>query len=462
MTKLRMAFQGPALASLVVLGIGVLTPSGCDDGVHRPNAQNTDTTTTSDTSAADGSAQPDTASQPDATATPDGTSAPDAAPTPDGSSTPDAPAPDVTSTPDGTVEDIATTPDAVVDAVEDTSTTPDVPVTQDTGPPPAGTLTAAHCGTATPAYAAGTGIAVSGGGTEGRVAHTLDGETWIDEVTTSMGPVDPGHTRNLIRGVGYGGGVWVAVGGYDNGYISVTCDGQTWRHDVLGTNTADYELGQIPDPYSDFLSDVAYHDGVFVAAGGAGARLTSEDHGLTWTSTGEYYGGHLRSIATGNALFVAVGHDWNGNDFGSSTTSTDGTTWTPMLETPGGAFGRVAFGGGRFVATGQSHCAWTTDGAAWTDCAHGVTGADQGSLMYMNGQFYLQFLDGNWLTSADGENWSAPQSGWLPDNVTDAGDRFIFTRWEARGYGLTFGDWQTFTYPNIGQVEWGVITLGAP
>ena len=119
---------------------------------------------------------------------------------------------------------------------------------------------------------------------------------------------------------------------------------------------------------NSFLSFVAYKDGVFAAAGGAGARLTSSDFGLTWNSTGSYYSGHLRSIAAGNGLFIAVGHDWNGNDLGANTRSSDGETWSDMDESPGGEFATIAFGDGVFVATGAQRCSRTVDGLQWNDC----------------------------------------------------------------------------------------------
>ena len=112
-----------------------------------------------------------------------------------------------------------------------------------------------------------------------------------------------------------------------------------------------------------------------VAAGGAGTRLTSTDFGLTWTPTGEYYGGHLRGIAAGNGIFVATGHSWGGDDMGATTTSTDGITWTPMLETPG-ELGGVDFGNGIFLATGGGRCAYSTDSTAWQDCNIPYTGSE--------------------------------------------------------------------------------------
>ena len=323
----------------------------------------------------------------------------------------------------------------------------------DSGSDSGATAWGAHC-PGEPAYELGTPIWVGGGGVDGRVSVTLDGETWTDATTASLGPIDVGHTRNLIRGVGYGGGTFVVVGGYDNGYVSISCDGVTWDRDVLGTNIE----GELPAPYTDFLSDVAYLDGVFVAAGGAGARLTSTDMGLTWTPTHEYESGHFRGIATGNGRFVATGHTW-GTGESMTTTSTDGMTWTPVLLQPG-ELGGVVFGDGVFVSTGGTRCATTTDGEAWTDCAlpsipDTIAGAE-----FTNGTFYVQFLDGQYATSDDGLAWSALQDGWLPDTFQYGEDRYVMARWGARGWSTTVGDWNEVSFPpeeGLSQVVFGYV-----
>ena len=190
-------------------------------------------------------------------------------------------------------------------------------------------LTARHCD-GSPAHPPGTHVVVGGSGTDGRVAATLDGERWTDQTTPSRGPSDVGHTRNLIRGVGYGGGVFVAVGGYDNAYVSTSCDGMTWRRDVLGTNVDSSPMA----PFGNFLEEVAWVNGNFVAVGGATLRLTSQDYGVTWASTGQYFDGHLRGVAVARGLAVAVGHTWGGDE-AIVTTTRDGLSWSALVRSAG-------------------------------------------------------------------------------------------------------------------------------
>lgn len=299
----------------------------------------------------------------------------------------------------------------------------------------------AHCPGEAPAFPIGTAVWVGGGGVDGRTGVTLDGLEWQDSTTVSLGPIDEGHTRNLIRGVGYGDGVFVVVGGYDNAYVSTSCDGVSWHRDVLGTNIE----GDIPPEYGSFLSDVAFDDGVFVAAGGAGSRMRSDDQGQTWQETGTYFDGHLRGIAAGDGRFVAAGHTWGGGQ-GITTTSVDGQSWTPMASSAGELWS-IAFGAGTFVAAGPQRCARSTDGESWDPCGLPPVGADITGIQFSLDRFYLQTLDGQWTSSPDGESWEPMQPGWLPDRFAWGEDRHVMVRWGARGFGLPPQRWTEVEFP---------------
>ena len=83
-------------------------------------------------------------------------------------------------------------------------------------------------------------------------------------------------------------------------------------------------------------------------------------------------------------------------------------------------------------------------------------------LFSCSGQFYVQFMQGEWVQSMDGENWTSPMSGWIPDRIAEAPDRLIVSLWPKRGYAFEFGDWQTFEYPNAGYVAWGPSPYAQP
>ena len=311
-------------------------------------------------------------------------------------------------------------------------------------------LTSLHCGN-TAAYPVGTEVFVAGGGTEGRVASSLDGESWLDETTMTRGPTDVGHTRNLIRGVGYGAGVFVAVGGYDNAYISTSCDGVSWRHDVGNTN----QEGPPQAPYDNFLESVAGLDQVLLAVGGAALRLTSSDHGVSWQSTGDYFEGHLRAVAVGNGSAVAVGHRWDG-DVGISTTTTDGQSWTPMYEHGSTGFFHVPFGNGVFVALGLTNCSTSLQGSSWVPCDIN-TASDFSDVRFMDGKFWVQLTDGTIVTSTDATSWTAATVGWLKLASVGGTERFVMVDVSSRGYSFDAANWQEFPMVGLDNLTVGTI-----
>jgi hypothetical protein len=310
-------------------------------------------------------------------------------------------------------------------------------------------LTPAHCPTANPGHAKGTVLVVGGGGIQGRTAVTLEGEKWVDVTTETNGPTIPGHTRNLIRNVGYGAGMFVAVGGYDNAYVSTSCDGVNWRQDVLGTNVDSAPAA----PFNAFLSAVAYKDGVFVAAGGNGRRLVSNDYTLSWKAEGGNYGGHFRAIAAGNGVFVAVGHDY-GLQNGAVSVSSNGSQWSPVASSPG-ALWHVAFGNGTFVAAGETRCVRSADGNNWENCNHGINGNHSG-VQFINGQFYLSLSNG-WTRSVDGKTWDPPQSTTFPERAAFGNGRYVMARWGKRGYSLDLKTWTELPF----DTSWGLRGLVA-
>ncbi len=255
------------------------------------------------------------------------------------------------------------------------------------------TTTDAHCGGG---GSASSGGAAGGGGASstplfvavgygGRRMISTDGVAWTDDVV-----VDPmgGDDNNLFRGVGYGNGTFVAVGGSSEGQIFTSADGVTWTPRTPG---------------SSWIGDVAFDGGVFIAAGGNGLRQRSEDLGATWIDQGPYYAGHFRGIASGDGLVVAAGHTYGqANNEGLIARSIDlGATWETEL-VGGPQYGSIAFGAGRFVAAGQAGCRSSADGVEWAAC--GVAG-ELGRVVFLNDQFLIPDATGLFV-STDGVTWS--------------------------------------------------------
>jgi hypothetical protein len=80
--------------------------------------------------------------------------------------------------------------------------------------------------------------------------------------------------------------------GPDDGAILTSPDGVSWTVRTSGT--------------SNLLFGVAYGNGLFVAVGMSGTILTSPD-GVNWTARTSGTSNSLRGVTYGNGLFVAVG-----------------------------------------------------------------------------------------------------------------------------------------------------------
>lgn len=245
-----------------------------------------------------------------------------------------------------------------------------------------------------------------------RRVRSTDGLAWTDFVE-----VDPngGDDDNLLRGVGYGDGMFVAVGGAGAALTLRSPDGIAWE--------------QITNDIGSFVSDVAWQDGTFVAAGGNGARARSLDAGASWQDVAPYYSGHFRAIAAGNGVFVAVGHTYGDSTVGLSSSSTDGATWTTeqTFGMPMGG-GAIAFGDGVFVARDGSGAIRTTTDGVWSEPVTQLEG--EGRVIRADGAFVTSGADG-FFTSTDGVQWEPIGSG---DGRTVVA--WIDGRWLSLGWPL--------------------------
>jgi hypothetical protein len=217
-------------------------------------------------------------------------------------------------------------------------------------------------------------------GDGGHILSSVDyGATVAHESWSTLTP----HTAALIRGVCWGGGRFVAVGGNAERRTWWSDDGLTW---------SDRTESGAP------LGDCAHGGGRFVSFDGA--PLWSAD-GLAWSRGAGSTPAHLRAIAAGDGLFVAVG------DGGLVATTTDGAAWD-TLDTVGTAdWGRVAVGGGVWVAAGAGGAVARSDdgGVTWLAQTVGTGGRRWQGLVYADGWFYLG--DGAEVhRSADGAAWA--------------------------------------------------------
>jgi hypothetical protein len=133
----------------------------------------------------------------------------------------------------------------------------------------------------------------------------------------------------------------IVVAGNSGELMSSTDSGATFTARTSGFST-------------DYINDIAFGAGIFVAVGAAGKITTSTD-GITWTArTAGVASNSLEAVTYENSTFVAVGAGASGGT-GGITTSTDGITWTKRT-TPGTSattLYSVAYGNGYWVAVGS-------------------------------------------------------------------------------------------------------------
>jgi len=238
------------------------------------------------------------------------------------------------------------------------------------------TFSASSLGAYTICIAASSSVWVAGGGTEGgqpAIRYSIDGITWS---TSSSAQSIVGTNGGIVRGIGYNGVLWVAVGilnGAGTGAFAMySPDGITWTQstDFTSLTTSMTRVNPV------------WNGNVWVAGcNGTNSILYSYD-AITW------------SAATSASTFITspLGLSWNGSLFictgaGTDTVmkSPDGINWSAssassLIPTTaaGVASRRVLFGR-----------------AAQGSVIYGDTGAPSNALGSL-GSFYIDLSTG-WL-----------------------------------------------------------------
>lgn len=185
--------------------------------------------------------------------------------------------------------------------------------------------------------------------TNGTGAYSEDGVNWTKVTIPSTGSA---------KDIAYGNGVYVAA---HFGGMRYSADGIVWTECTL------------PVPNSNWAS-VCYGNGKFFAGSWGGYFISSED-GITWTQVGSQYGyfvGNPCHVDYGNGTFVVTMSSMG--EFVLAAYSTDGVTWTygSSIAGLGGGYA-TCYGGGKFVTLGlpegysgeQKPGAYSEDGINW-------------------------------------------------------------------------------------------------
>ncbi len=326
-------------------------------------------------------------------------------------------------------------------------------------------------GFAVKAAAAGDGIFILAG-EGGRTWRSSDGVNWSGQESS----------RDLLTGIQYANGVYVAIGGFYPNPWGSSGAGPTL---LVSTNGLSFAPASVP--ISEPLSSIAVGNGLFIVAGQGGALYRSTD-GLTWVRRGSGTLRDLHGIAHGNGMFVAVGEEgtiatspeglvWtlrfsgsayplydvayvNGlyvvvGYYGTILTSPDAITWTAQYTDAPGSLFRVAGGNGLFVAAGQAGTILTSrNGIDWTSSMtetlvdlYGLAFGSEGFLA-AGGNVLLSSTDGvNWtrhnpvtnrgllallaVEYLNGNYWLAGDTGTILESGTAMAPR-LFGQWDAQ------------------------------
>lgn len=248
------------------------------------------------------------------------------------------------------------------------------------------------------------------------IADPLD--TWIWR--------NPLPTGNIIRGIGYGGGRFVAVG--DRETVLISTDSTNWVDRSLNTTNT--------------FGNVAYGNGRFVAVGGTlppsilgfqlyqngGPAIITSTDGTNWNSVNSGTEMALQAVAFGNGQFVAVGSD-------TILTSSDGNNWVKRGTNATGFFVGVAYGNGQFLITGSTNnvgVVWVSpDGVNWSP--RPPLRISFGQVIFGSGIFLAQHLTNGLvgglqtrlLASADGESWTNVLNTSVDPIFTHDGTKFV-------------------------------------
>ena len=151
-------------------------------------------------------------------------------------------------------------------------------------------------------YADGIFVAVGGDGTvDGVIATSTNGLSWTQRTS---------NADFVLKSVGYGDGLWVAVG--NNNELVTSPDGITWT-----PRTVDFG--------NSTMANVCYGNGIWVAVGSAG-RLYTSTNGISWVTRDSKFGTTqiegLDFNPAGEGLWIISGAS------SKIATSPDGINWT--------------------------------------------------------------------------------------------------------------------------------------
>ena len=318
------------------------------------------------------------------------------------------------------------------------------------------------------------GQTIVAGGFQGTLFRSTDGgETWEGRIYQP--DTDDGHAQFglIISSVAYGNGTFAFTQNGTGLLLNASTDGGvTWNQTLLegaggsdeiafgggqwiisaagnagvtssvlfnSSDAVEWTSRELPGGTGTFY-DLAYLDGVWVAAAAFPSVPFSSEDGVTWTQRQNAVTTFVRGAGAGDGKFLILGDgtvQWsedgatwlalagelNARLYGAAyangawlalgdagtilKSDDDGATW--MNVSPGGTNGvrAATHDGSKWVAIGQR--AWTSaDGESWTQHSLGGLFPSMNAVVHAGGQFVAVGETGAIRISSDGESWTAP------------------------------------------------------
>jgi hypothetical protein len=233
-----------------------------------------------------------------------------------------------------------------------------------------------------------------------------------------------GKEGEIYRAVASGNGIHVAAGNFGgSNLLAATRDGATWETMVKD--------GQ----YKNFIRGMAFGNGGFLAIGGdpgavgsSAPFIVQSADGVKWGDYTPIPGRHiLRRVAWGGGRFVGVG------DRGRRAASKDGKDWSDAPATKAAdTLVDVVFGAGKFVGVGLHGLrSVTEDGLQWPQRFPGEEGEHINSVLW-TGDRFVAVGQGATYFSPDGLEWSRKENKDAPLAAAFGAGVFVGTHWKGR------------------------------
>lgn len=303
-----------------------------------------------------------------------------------------------------------------------------------------------------------------------RVATSCDGRVWKNQPIALPAGTWTDAETNGLRGLGWGGGRFVAVGGgtgegsINTRRLYVSTDGVNWVHEDQSYECSSGSSCTAASICTScqWMGDATWLDdgtalGLWVMAGGNGQRRYSTNGGVSWQKLSTGNVGQYRRLASEGAHGAATA------DRGLATIELAAGQNPPVAFTDAPITGitepSVAVGRGTPVAVWWDTACYTFTLGSWRACTLPRTPTAITSVVFDGGSFWVLGRDPAY-TSADGVTFTQPGSTAGSDFRQIRFGGGVYVEPGIRRWSTDAVRWQNMTTPptfTVTDVEVGVL-----